>query len=64
MVASTLALAIAGGVELAKLALQIYFLAMNQAGKTQQEMDEFYAMQSDYFITHRPETLPDVGEEV
>lgn len=54
------AFAITAGVELAKLALQIYFLSMQTAGKTQEEADAFYADQSAYFVSHPPQTLPDV----
>jgi hypothetical protein len=54
------ALAITAGVELAKLALQIYFLSMQTAGKTQEEMDNLYKAQLAYFIANPPSTLPDV----
>jgi hypothetical protein len=53
-------MAIAGGVELAKLALQIYFMSMQTAGKTQAEMLELYKTQEAYFIANPPQTLPDV----
>ena len=53
-------IAIAAGVELAKLALQIYFMSMQTAGKTQEEMDALYKDQQAYFIAHPPSTLPDV----
>ena len=53
-------LAIAAGVELAKLALQIYFLSLQTAGKTQEEMAALYKEQEAYFIAHSPSTLPDV----
>lgn len=60
MVASTAALAIAGGVEVAKLALQIYFLSLQTAGKSQEEMDILYNEQKDYFLKNPPGTLKDV----
>ena len=60
MVASTTALAITGLVELAKLGLQIYFLSLQTAGKTQEEMDAIYKELQVYFMAHPPSTLPDV----
>lgn len=54
------ALAITAGVELAKLALQIYFISMQTAGKSAEEMEAFYRAQRDYFAAHPPETLPEV----
>jgi hypothetical protein len=54
---------IAGLVELAKLGLQAYFLAMQTAGRTQEEIDMIYQQQKEYFLTHGPDTLPDVGED-
>ena len=56
-------LIIGAGVELAKLALQIYFLSMQTAGKTQEEMDALFHQQEAYFIAHAPSTLPDVSVE-
>ena len=53
-------LAITAIVELAKLGLQAYFLAMQTAGKTQEEMDQLYKSQLAYFIANPPSTLPDV----
>ena len=53
-------LVIMGLVELAKLGLQAYFLAMQTAGKTQEEIDKIYEQQKEYFIAHPPSTLPDV----
>jgi hypothetical protein len=53
-------LIITAGVEVAKLALQIYFLSLQTAGKTQEEMDAIYKEQEAYFIAHSPATLPDV----
>lgn len=53
-------LIIGAGVEVAKLALQIYFLSLQTAGKTQEEMDALYKSQLAYFIAHQPSTLPDV----
>lgn len=53
-------LAITAGVELAKLALQIYFMALQTAGKTQEEMLALYKEQEAYFIANPPSTLPDV----
>ena len=57
---STAGIAITAGVELAKLALQIYFLSMQTAGKTQEEMEALFKEQEAYFIAHPPSTLPDV----
>ena len=54
------AIVVTAGVELAKLALQMYFLAMQTAGKTQAEMEALYKDQLSYFIAHPPSTLPDV----
>ena len=53
-------LIIGAGVELAKLALQIYFLSLRTAGRTQEEMDALYHQEEAYFIAHPPSTLPDV----
>lgn len=53
-------LAIAGGVEVAKLALQIYFLSLQTAGKTAEEMHAIYMEQQEYFIKNQPSTLVDV----
>lgn len=54
------AVAITAGVELAKLALQIYFLSLQTAGKTAEEMQALYMEQQEYFIKNPPATLPDV----
>ena len=54
------AAAIVGLVELAKLALQIYFMSLQTAGKTPEEMMELYKKQEAYFLAHPPSTLPDV----
>jgi hypothetical protein len=54
------AIAITAGVELAKLALQAYFLMMQTAGKTQEEIDAIYKDQQAYFLAHPPSTLPDL----
>lgn len=51
---------IAAGVEVAKLALQIYFLSLQTAGKTAEEMQAIYMEQQEYFIKNPPSTLPDV----
>jgi len=54
------ALAITAGIEVAKLALQIYFLSLQTAGKSQEEMEAIFKEQEAYFIAHSPSTLPDV----
>jgi hypothetical protein len=53
-------LIITAGIEVAKLALQIYFLSLQTAGKTQEEMEAIFKEQEAYFIAHSPATLPDV----
>jgi hypothetical protein len=58
MAAAALPIVATAVVELAKLGLQIYFLAMATAGKTDEEIDEFYKGQLAYFIANPPETLP------
>jgi hypothetical protein len=60
MAATALPIVATAVVELAKLGLQIYFLAMATAGKTPEEIDALYKEQQAYFIAHPPETLPDV----
>lgn len=54
-------LIIGAGVELAKLALQIYFLSLQTAGKTQAEMEALFHQEEAYFLAHPPSTLPDVA---
>lgn len=58
--AGSAGLAIAAGVELAKLALQIYFLALQTSGKTEEEMDKIYQELKVYFLMNPPTTLPDM----
>lgn len=60
MVSPGTGMAITAGVELAKLALQIYFLALQTAGKSEEEMDKIYQEQKTYFVANPPSTLPDV----
>lgn len=53
------ALVVTGITELAKLALQLYFMSMQLAGKTQEEIDAYYKEQGEYFVKHPAVTLPD-----
>ena len=53
--------AIVAGVELAKLALQLYFRAMEMAGKSAEEMEALYQSERTYFVANQPSTLPDMG---
>lgn len=52
--------AILVGVELAKLALQIYFRSLEMAGKTPEEMEVIFQAEKMYFLEHPPSSLPDV----
>jgi hypothetical protein len=45
--------------EIAKSVIMIYFSVMEQMGKTQEEMDEFFKAQYARFKQNRPENLPD-----
>ena len=54
--------AIVAGIELAKLALQLYFRAMEMAGKTAEEMEILYQNERAYFVEHHPSTLPNMEE--
>jgi len=49
-----------GIIELGKLGLSMYFEAMKQAGKSDEEMEELYKSERAKFYANRPETLPDV----
>jgi len=52
--------AVVAGIELAKLALQLYFRAMEMAGKTDEEMEILYQNERAYFVENQPSTLPDM----
>lgn len=53
-------IAVVAGIELAKMALQIYFRAMEMAGKSSEEMEILYQSERAYFVEHQPSTLPDM----
>lgn len=52
--------AIVGGVELAKLILQLYFAYMEQQNKTAEESEALYQSEGEKFKENRPESLPDL----
>lgn len=55
--------AVVAGIELAKLALQLYFRAMEMAGKTAEEIEILYQSERAYFMVNTPATLPDMEED-
>ena len=47
-------------VELAKLALMIFFMVMQQANQTPEEQEAFYQAEKAKFKENKPEDLPDL----
>lgn len=54
---------ITGLIELAKLGLQGWFQALRMAGKTDEEIDVLYNKEKQEFLSHHPDTLPDVPSD-
>jgi hypothetical protein len=47
-------------IEAARLALQSYFMQMQLAGKTEEEIEQIYNEEKIKFLANRPEDLPEV----
>lgn len=48
--------------EAARLALQVYFMNIRLAGKTDEEIERIYSEERDKFIRNRPEDLPEIPD--